>query len=103
MTFEEQRAIIQGQRDIVIQDELISEEKRAELLANLDKAEKSISDKKAAHKKKQIREFDQLASNASKLAGERTAAGKGLGIAAAMINTYQGASEALKQESTLPS
>lgn len=37
------------------------------------------------------------------LAGKRTAAGKALGIAAALTNTYVGVTEALKQESVLPS
>ena len=39
----------------------------------------------------------------SELAGKRTAAGKALGIAAALTNTYVGVTEALKQESVLPS
>ena len=39
----------------------------------------------------------------SDLAGKRTAAGKALGIAAALTNTYVGVTEALKQESVLPS
>ena len=39
----------------------------------------------------------------SDFVGQDTAAGKALGIATATINTYQGASEALKQKSTLPS
>ena len=35
--------------------------------------------------------------------GKQTIAGKALGIATALINTYQGASEVIKQKSTLPS
>ena len=37
------------------------------------------------------------------LVGKDTLAGKALGISAALINTYVGASEAIKQKSTLPS
>ena len=39
----------------------------------------------------------------SELAGKRTAAGKALGIAAALTNTYVGVSAALKEDSVLPS
>jgi hypothetical protein len=39
----------------------------------------------------------------AEIIGQQTIVGKALGIATALINTYQGASEALKQKSTLPS
>jgi len=39
----------------------------------------------------------------SELVGKDTLAGKALGISQALINTYVGASEAIKQKSTLPS
>jgi ABC-type taurine transport system substrate-binding protein len=42
-------------------------------------------------------------NNLASLVGKQTAAGKALGIATALINTYVGVSEALKQKSTLPS
>ena len=37
------------------------------------------------------------------IVGRETAAGKALAVATSLINTYQGATEALKQKSTLPS
>ena len=65
--------------------------------------EKAEDEKLALHKKKQVDESMQLMSQLSDFVGKDTVAGKALGIATATINTYQGASEALKQRSTLPS
>lgn len=66
-------------------------------------AEKLIEDEKLQIKKAQINESMVAMSQLSDFVGRETAAGKALGIATATINTYQGASEALKQKSTLPS
>jgi hypothetical protein len=65
--------------------------------------EKAEDERLALHKKKQVYESMQLMSQLSDFVGKDTVAGKALGIATATINTYQGASEALKQRSTLPS
>jgi hypothetical protein len=65
--------------------------------------EKAEDERLALHKKKQVDESMQLMSQLSDFVGKDTVAGKALGIATATINTYQGASEALKQKSTLPS
>ena len=40
--------------------------------------------------------------NLSKVIGEQTAAGKALAVSQALINTYQGASEAIREKSILP-
>lgn len=44
-----------------------------------------------------------LLQNASAIFGKETAAGKGIAIAQALINTYAGATDALRAKSTLPS
>lgn len=54
-------------------------------------------------KKSQVSEVSAVLNNLSEIVGKQTIAGKALGIATALINTYQGASEAIKQKSTLPS
>jgi ABC-type taurine transport system substrate-binding protein len=51
----------------------------------------------------QANETANVLNNLASLVGKQTAAGKALGIATALINTYVGVSEALKQKSTLPS
>lgn len=74
--------------------------KRIEELAN---KRKQIAELETAHKKKQVQEVTGVLSALGDLVGKQTIAGKALGIATALINTYQGASEAIKQKSTLPS
>jgi len=62
-----------------------------------------IAQKEADFKKAQLEETGAALTNLSQIVGKETAAGKAIGIATATINTFQGASEALKQKSTLPS
>ncbi len=60
--------------------------------------------KLSEEQKKQINESEIQGLNAiGDIIGKQTAVGKGLAIATATINTFQGATEALKQKSTLPS
>ncbi len=79
------------------------------LLAEVDaedkatKAKVQIAEYEAQFKKQQLNEVGSALQNLSSIVGKETAAGKALGIATALINTYQGASEAIKQKSTLPS
>jgi hypothetical protein len=54
-------------------------------------------------KKAQASEVSNTLNALADLVGKQTIAGKALAIATALINTYQGASEAIKQKSTLPS
>lgn len=66
-------------------------------------ARMTIATLETEHKKAQIQETAGLLSQLADIVGRQTVAGKALAIATALINTYQGASEALKQKSTLPS
>ena len=54
-------------------------------------------------KKAQITETGNLIGALTEIVGKQTAVGKGLAIAQSLINTYQGATEALRAKSTLPS
>jgi len=69
----------------------------------LSKARQDIDKQEAELKKAQVQEVGNVIQNLTNIVGKETAAGKALGIATALINTYQGASEAIKQKSTLPS
>lgn len=73
----------------------------------INKAEQDIKKADAAAdielKKAQTQETMKLMGDLSSFIAKDSIAGKALGIATATINTYQGASEALKQKSTLPS
>jgi len=53
-------------------------------------------------RRNQLNETANAIQNLTTIVGRDTVAGKALGIATALINTYQGASEAIKQKSTLP-
>ena len=89
------------------------EQETADLIARLEaeneaerkaaEAQKEIEKEKADFKKQQLNETANALTNLGEIVGKETAAGKALGIATALINTYQGATEALKQKSTLPS
>ena len=79
-----------------LEAETESERKAAE-------AQKEIEKEKSDFKKQQLSEVGDALGKLGDIVGKETAAGKALGIATALINTYQGATEALKQKSTLPS
>lgn len=66
-------------------------------------AKKQIAKAEADFKKQQLSETGAALENLTAIVGRDTIAGKALGIATALINTFQGASEALKQKSVLPS
>jgi hypothetical protein len=87
----------------MLTDKAVAFTKGLELTKQNADAEKLIDAEKLEIKKAQITESMVAMSQLSDFVGRETAAGKALGIATATINTYQGASEALKQKSTLPS
>jgi hypothetical protein len=103
LSFEEQRAVIAQREALLLEDETINEKDRTGLQKTYSDKRKEIDQLEADFKKSQTKEIENTLASLGELAGKETAAGKALGIAAATINTFQGASEALKQESTLPS
>ena len=58
---------------------------------------------KAKHLNDQLNETKSVGYNIASVIGQQTAVGKGIGVANALINTYQGATDALRAKSTLPS
>ena len=64
---------------------------------------KRLADQEIEDRKLRLQEVGVAIQSLTTIVGKDTVAGKALGIATATINTYQGASEALKQKSTLPS
>ena len=81
----------------------ISREQYFQGQTEIDEAEMELTKKKYDLQIARAREASMVLGQLSELAGKRTAAGKALGIAAALTNTYVGVTEALKQESVLPS
>jgi hypothetical protein len=89
------------------EDRIAGLQYRTARVLQINKAEQDIKKADAADeielKKAQAQETMKLMGDLSSFIAKDSIAGKALGIATATINTYQGASEALKQKSTLPS
>ena len=100
-------AYIADQKYIELSNLKLTEIERLEIISKYAKMErdidKEITKSKKDEKKAQVKDTMQLMSDLSSFVNKDTVAGKTLAIATATINTYQGASEALKQKSTLPS
>ena len=104
---------LQMQKDLLDQKEAlnqqyyemgkISEEQYTENVRANSQARIELDKQEYALKIAQAQAAASVLGALSDLAGKRTAAGKALGIAAALTNTYVGVTEALKQESVLPS
>lgn len=111
--FNDQKASIEAKQAAVDQEQaliqqafdnkILTEQEYNKRVDELTEKRKKILELETAHRKAQANEAADVLNKLSDLVGKKTAAGKVLGIAAALINTYQGASEALKQPSTLPS
>jgi hypothetical protein len=84
-------------RKILLEDEYNAKVK------DLSEKRMQIDRMELEFRKSQTQEAGNVLNKFADLIGKKTLAGKALGIAAATINTFQGASEALKQPSTLPS
>jgi hypothetical protein len=103
LSFEEQRAVIAQREALLLEDETINEKDRTDLQKTYSDKRKEIDQLEADFKKSQTKEIEDALASLGELAGKETAAGKAIGIATATINTFQGATEALKTKSTLPS
>jgi len=103
LKFEEQRSILAEREKILKDDRIIAEEDKNKLLKQYSDARTKIDELEFQQKMAQANETANVLTNLGNLVGKQTAAGKTLGIATALINTYVGVSEALKQKSTLPS
>lgn len=105
-SFEAKRAALDAEQ-ILYQDafknKLITEQEYNKDVEALSAKRKQIAELETAHKKAQAEEAAGVLTKLADIVGKQTIAGKALGIATALINTYQGASEAIKQKSTLPS
>lgn len=65
-------------------------------------SKKRIANEELAHRAAVAKEGNSIIENSINVFGKQSAVGKGLAIAQALINTYAGASEALRAKSVLP-
>jgi hypothetical protein len=103
LSFETRRNALLEQERLLLEDKNLSEEQRNTIEQQYSKARVEIGRLEFEQKMAQANETANVLGNLANLVGKQTAAGKALGIATALINTYVGVSEALKQKSTLPS
>lgn len=103
LSFETRRNALIEQERLLLEDKALSEEQRNAIENQYSKARIEIGRLEFEQKMAQANETANVLTNLGALVGKQTAAGKALGIATALINTYIGVSEALKQKSTLPS
>lgn len=96
---DDEQALVQSAFD----NKVLSEQEYTAKVNELAQKRMDIAELENQHKKQQVKEITDTLSGLADLVGKQTIAGKALGIATALINTYQGASEAIKQKSTLPS
>lgn len=106
LDFQAKRDAIDAEQELIqaaFDKKTLSEEEYNKKIEGLAAARMTVADLETAHKKAQVEEVASTLAKLGDLVGKQTIAGKALGIATALINTYQGASEAIKQKSTLPS
>lgn len=88
-------AILDAQRQAIVNNTALTEEQRTKLLDENSKARMSIEDAEKAHKEKQVQAYMTLISDLGDVVGRETVAGKALAIAGATMDTYQAANKAL--------
>ena len=103
LSFETRRNALIEQERLLLEDKALSEAQRNAIEDQYSKARIEIGRLEFEQKMAQANETANVLGNLANLVGKQTAAGKALGIATALINTYVGVSQALKQQSTLPS
>jgi len=99
--FQTQRDLLAEQRQAITDDELITDQQRKDALAANSEASAKITDLEYQAKKDSVLSYAQSLAQFSSILGKETAAGKTLAVASALFSTYQGASDALKDD-TIP-
>lgn len=101
LSFEHRLEMIKSQEQQVLENEKLTEEQRTKLAKQFADARVKITELETQAKEAQLASYANALSQFSDIAGKETAAGKALAVAATLINTYQGASQALTDE-TIP-
>ena len=106
VTLQMQRDLL-NQKDALLREQfangLIEEAKYNAALKENSDARKEIDKQEYEFKIAQAQAASDLLGSLANLAGKQTAAGKALGVSAALVNTYVGVTEALATKSVLPS
>ena len=102
LSFEAQKELIKQREQVLLSDATLTANQRIAITQATSDAIGEINKKEADSKIAQLNDIANTTQKLGEILGQQTVAGKALGIATATINTYQGATEALKEKSTLP-
>tara|TARA_R100001463_G_scaffold69904_2_gene123402 strand:+ start:1517 stop:3586 length:2070 start_codon:yes stop_codon:yes gene_type:complete len=102
LSFDARRQRLQEQRDLILNDETLSEKQRQKMLEANSKASTEITKLEFEEKQRAMASFANLASALSSALGKETAAGKAMAVAASLINTYAAIAGQLKAFSGMP-
>jgi len=102
LSFEAQRQLIQEREQLLLADKTINDKDRLTLKKQFAAAEKKLDELTAQAAKEKSEKTEQGLNQLSEVVGKNTVAGKGMSIAAATINTYQGVTDALAAKTITP-
>ena len=101
-SFDERRELLRLQREQIEADTLLSTEQQHKLLVANAKASTDITKLEFEEKQRALGAYANALSAFSSLLGKETAAGKGLAVAASLINTYAAIAAQLKASANSP-
>ena len=102
LSFEKQRELIQEREKLLLADKTINDKDRLTLKKQFKEASDKIDELEAQAAKEKSEKTEQGLNQLSEVVGKNTVAGKGMSIAAATINTYQGVTDALAAKTITP-
>ena len=102
LSFEAQRKLIKEREELLLADKTINYDDRVTLKKQFKAASDKIDELEAQAAKEKSEKTEQGLNQLSELVGKNTVAGKGMSIAAATINTYQGVTDALAAKTITP-
>ena len=102
LSFEAQRELIKEREGLLLADKTINDNDRLTLKKQFKAASEKLDDLEAQAAKEKSEKTEQGLNQLSELVGKNTVAGKGMSIAAATINTYQGVTDALAAKTITP-
>lgn len=102
LSFQMRRELELQKLNLLLSDEALTENQRVQIRQQSSDAIQAIDKEEADAKMLHMQAIANATEVLSQIVGQQTAVGKALGIATALINTYQGATEVIKAKSTLP-
>lgn len=96
ISFDEKRALIQERENLLLNDTKLTESQRLKIKEEAKDATKKIDEEEYNTKKILLESVSQSMEIASGVIGKETAVGKGLALASALMNTYQGITAGVK-------